>query len=345
MEEENGTRLSICMPTFNRASHIERQLSFILEEARPYLGSEIEILVSNNASPDETDRVIREIERKAGGGFSYTLQPENIGAVPNVHFLIKKAKGKYVWVVGDDDVLRSGTLTRVVSLLEQYGSGDLGAVFLGAVDDYKRENLIGGVIRWEGLTNRGEIFGLTRYDRENTQNYDFSGPFGDLLFITRSIVRRDAWLRVIAAPACNHLETVPFAAHLLSIKDRSFFVDEPISIYMSTAPNTWLHKAAEVVSVDILRCFLSLRELGFSEPEVRQIVNAFLLAATKWTIPFHPKLAFNPAVCVRFARLAAKNGYLIPFLKGLCGGIGRYLHNRLNSQKGREGSAPNESTG
>lgn len=331
--------LSICMPTFNRAPHIERQLSFIVKEARPYLGCEIEILVSNNASSDETDRVIREIASEAGDVFSYTLQSENIGAICNMVSLIKKARGRYVWVVGDDDILRPGVVARVVGLLKQYENDGLGAVFLGAINDYKRENLIGGAVQWENLTNNGKAFGLMSYDRENMQDYEFHGLFGDLLFITRSIVLREAWLQVAATPAYNCLETTPFAVHLFSIRDRAFFVDEQISIYMTMATNTWLHKAAEVASVDFFQSFLSFRDLGFSESEVKQIATAFLSVGTTWIAPFHPKLAFNPAVIAKFSWMVARNGYLIPFLKGLSRGIGRYLSNHLNPRRSR-GEAP-----
>lgn|GEM_PF-6449496 len=339
MDENGQILLSICLPTYNRAELIKKQLSFIMEEALPFVGSKIEILVSNNASPDDTGQVITDISAKIGKDlFRYFNQTHNIGAVQNVHFLVGKASGKYVWVVGDDDILRPGTVGRVIGLLERYGKDELGAVFLGIVDDYKREHLREGEILWDELKIAGQRFGLLRYDRENAGDYEFRGPYGDLLFITRSIVLREAWLRVSAEPAYKNLDTAPFAAHLLAIRNRAFYVDEQVSVYMSVARATWSHKAAELSSIENMLCFLSLHRVGIPEAEAGQIINSFLLSTSNWVHAFHPKLSFNPGVIARFVWLVTKEGYLLSFLVGLTRGFARYLHNRLRLlwEKNRE---------
>ncbi len=327
MENSSNVLLSICLPTYNRAAHIKRQLSFIVEEALPYLGARIEVLVSNNASTDNTDFEIKNIQKM--GRFFYFIQAENLGALRNMHYLVKNATGKYVWIVGDDDILKPGIVERVIGLLEQHQKERLGAVFLGTIDDCARENLIDGIVQWESIEPQGERFGLMRYERENTKIYEFDGPFGDLLFITRSIVLKEAWSQVATIAAYDNLETAPFAAHLLAIRDRTFYVDKQVSVYMTMAQNTWSSKAAEVASIQMLRCFLCLRYLGFSKNEMRQIIIAYLGNARTWIYPFHPKLCFNFKVIVGFSWMIVKNGYLFPFLEGLGRGFFRYLGNRL----------------
>lgn len=51
--------LSIAIPTYNRASVLTLCLDTILAQADPF-GEEIEILVSNNASTDQTAAIIQD---------------------------------------------------------------------------------------------------------------------------------------------------------------------------------------------------------------------------------------------------------------------------------------------
>ena len=48
-------KLSICIPTFNRGDFLKRLLVDILENERSH---EVEIVISDNASTDNTDEVV-----------------------------------------------------------------------------------------------------------------------------------------------------------------------------------------------------------------------------------------------------------------------------------------------
>ena len=47
-------KLSVYIPTYNRKEHLKRQLEFIFSDAEEYL-SEIEVILSDNASEDVTN--------------------------------------------------------------------------------------------------------------------------------------------------------------------------------------------------------------------------------------------------------------------------------------------------
>jgi abequosyltransferase len=107
--------LSIAIPTYNRASC----LRLLLENLAPQLIGEqrVEVIVSDNASTDDTATVVTQFQR-AGLPLNYVRNSGNLGADANILQCFSLAFGKYVWVVGDDDVIVPGALSQVLDLLQ-----------------------------------------------------------------------------------------------------------------------------------------------------------------------------------------------------------------------------------
>jgi abequosyltransferase len=108
--------LTIAIPTFNR-SGVLRQLLVSLSAQIPDDGS-VEVLISDNASPDETSGVV-DGARKECAHIGYIRNPENIG--PDANFLqcYERAAGKYVWIFSDDDLFRPGALKEILNFLSR----------------------------------------------------------------------------------------------------------------------------------------------------------------------------------------------------------------------------------
>ena len=106
--------LTIAVPTFRRAAN----LRVLLEALAPQVKSlpQVELLISDNCSPDETPEVVREFQQ-AGLCCRYHRHEENIGPDANFLSCYEQAKGKYVWIFGDDDVLFPGALERLTRLI------------------------------------------------------------------------------------------------------------------------------------------------------------------------------------------------------------------------------------
>jgi glycosyltransferase involved in cell wall biosynthesis len=109
--------LTLAIPTYNRSAFLRQ----FLESVRDQLSSssEVELIVSDNASTDETSQIMNE-ELTRGTRLTYIRNPENIGSDANFLQCYERASGKYVWVMGDDDVLAPYALRRIVGCL----SGD-----------------------------------------------------------------------------------------------------------------------------------------------------------------------------------------------------------------------------
>ena len=92
--------LSICVPTFNRATCLENLLKN-LEAIKRAFGNEVEICVSNNHSTDETAQVIDAWRERLS--LKTVTQEENIGATRNCIEVTRLASGRWIQIIGDDD--------------------------------------------------------------------------------------------------------------------------------------------------------------------------------------------------------------------------------------------------
>jgi glycosyltransferase involved in cell wall biosynthesis len=110
-------RLSICIPTYNRAARLRVMLEALLPQAAAFVASgEVEVCVSDNGSPDDTQVILAAALPVCP--MRVHRQPENVGVIRNIHHLVTSmARGEWVWVLGDDDLLRPGALARVVEAL------------------------------------------------------------------------------------------------------------------------------------------------------------------------------------------------------------------------------------
>lgn len=112
--------LTVAIPTYNRSNYLEKLLARfdVLVKESGILKDDIEILVSDNFSTDNTRSICDEFKVRFEGVFSYHKNQQNWGASINFEKAIKRAKGKYVWLFGDDDIPNSNCLTKLVEVLD-----------------------------------------------------------------------------------------------------------------------------------------------------------------------------------------------------------------------------------
>jgi glycosyltransferase involved in cell wall biosynthesis len=107
--------LTIAIPTYNRAAYLQQLLSGLCEQVISH--PEVELLISDNASTDATPSAVSLFESQ-GLRLQYVRNEINIGADANFLQCFEQARGKYLWVVGDDDVIVPGSIDKVLPLLQ-----------------------------------------------------------------------------------------------------------------------------------------------------------------------------------------------------------------------------------
>lgn len=107
--------LTIAIPTYNRSKYLAELLPQITAQCRDEEPGKIEVLVIDNASTDDSRELVEANYRQR---LNYIRNSENIGADKNFIKCVETAKGKYVWLFGDDEILRPNGIRRVVAALE-----------------------------------------------------------------------------------------------------------------------------------------------------------------------------------------------------------------------------------
>jgi glycosyltransferase involved in cell wall biosynthesis len=117
MNKTNAISLTIAIPTFNRCQYLKELIPDLLEQVKSVNNSKnlIQVLISNNASTDETEDFITPFVEQ--GLITYRKNLENIGADRNIMKCVEEASGKYVWIFGDDELLQDAGILNAYHLV------------------------------------------------------------------------------------------------------------------------------------------------------------------------------------------------------------------------------------
>ena len=131
---------SVMIPTYNRPDYLREVLISIIEQAPP--PEDMQIMVVDNAS---TVGDIAGIVQDVGGGrIEYHRHPENIGLNRNWTSCIQLARGHYVHMMHDDDLVMPGFYAAYRQHIETYGCNVMFSQAV-SVDDERR---------WHRITRR-----------------------------------------------------------------------------------------------------------------------------------------------------------------------------------------------
>lgn len=109
--------LSIGVPSFNDETMLQATLTNLM----PLVGHpEIEILVSDNNSPDNSSAILETFRTQLGGAIQTYVQTANLGFRGNLGFLAANATGKYIWYIGIGERIDVASIDIVLDLLRHF---------------------------------------------------------------------------------------------------------------------------------------------------------------------------------------------------------------------------------
>ncbi len=118
--------LTIAIPTYNRAGCLQELLSAFADQLKGE--QRVEFIIADNASADETPAVVQGFVDR-GLRVRYLRNNENIGADANFLQCFEQARGKYVWLFSDDDLIVPGGLAKI---LDYCAAADYDLIFVNA---------------------------------------------------------------------------------------------------------------------------------------------------------------------------------------------------------------------
>jgi len=207
----NGILLSICILTYNQPKEIRALLESLRSQITQEIMDEIEILVRDDSPDSETEKIVKEYSTKTPIDY---FKGEKLGIDKAILFLTEKAKGKYIWWIGDDEVDKGG-IERVLTTVKKF------------------PNISFILVNFRNF-NRNEAafqFGNDRFFKDNNE---VLGKAANVLgFISITILKREMALSGIE-PSKKYIGSefvnLYLIFHVLSQKGRIYFLSKPYII-------------------------------------------------------------------------------------------------------------------
>lgn len=213
----SNIKISIGIPTYNGAARIHNALDSILMQLTPAQATSVEVVVSDNASTDDISSVIASHAARFSCPIVYRRNDENIGYDRNVNALFTLATGQYVWLLADDDVLKPGAISQVLSVLTQYDDLKVMQLNFQSYDSEMKQVVHEVKLPYDLLCNDAEAFlanSAGRYGQVSTliferhawkkagaekafgTNYIHIFALLKVLLTGRSYIAKDSWVNV-----------------------------------------------------------------------------------------------------------------------------------------------------
>jgi glycosyltransferase involved in cell wall biosynthesis len=118
--------ISICIPQYNRSKH----LLAVLESIRLQQDQEVEVVVSDDCSTDDSEtaipRYIDAVAQHFPGRINYIRQPKNLGYDRNLRAAMAGGSCDYLLILGNDDALCGRrALVQLMQTLDRLGNPDV----------------------------------------------------------------------------------------------------------------------------------------------------------------------------------------------------------------------------
>ena len=107
--------LSICIPTYNRPISLANCLNSFYQQKK-INKNDFEICISDNCSKQNITKVIKPFKKKLNIWFS--KNKKNLGFAMNVLKVSLMAKGKFIWFLGDDDLVVNNSINYLLKLIK-----------------------------------------------------------------------------------------------------------------------------------------------------------------------------------------------------------------------------------
>jgi glycosyl transferase family 2 len=182
----NRPCVSIGLPTYNGVTTLRATLECILSQWEPGL----ELVICDDNSSDGTPDLIRSIVDGRSGIF-FEENESNLGMDGNFSRVAFRSTGEYVWFFGQDDLMKPGTVARVLDTLRS--DSGIGIVYLNySQHTSDMERILTPSYLATTLADTGVACpqGDVRFDTPA----EFFTVFEKLpTFLPATIVRRDFW--------------------------------------------------------------------------------------------------------------------------------------------------------
>ncbi|MDF1827360.1 MAG: glycosyltransferase family 2 protein [Legionellaceae bacterium] len=269
-------KLSICIPTYNRAAHLVnclKSINIAASSVSENILKNIEICISDNGSLDSTQDVASQANMILP--VTYHRNTENIGIPRNFLKVIEIARGEFIWLLGDDDLLLPDSFSRLFELFYKYSKVDffyvnashLSTEYVLSFPQPFDTSSLPIMKPFSDRANSGEMNFLELIDPN--VSFDFLGG----MFL--SVFKRENWVRhclqldslaLLSGETFSHFDNTFPHIKIFSkafAESRAYFNAKPLVVCLSGA-REWAPMYPFVRSIRLIEALKLYREAGLS---------------------------------------------------------------------------------
>jgi glycosyltransferase domain-containing protein len=243
--------VSIGIPTYDRPDGLRRTLECVTSQTY----ANLEIIVSDNASPGaETERVVNAISQY-DGRIKYVRHPVNMGAYLNFKFVLDNAKGKYFMWFADDDSCDAAFINELVSCLELNSDIALAMCDVKIIEDAtsKTSDVQLSSIRLDTITRHWEV----------ARKHFFAYPTSNIFFCIYGLYRTEI-LKRCKINFVSKWKGIKFASEvpiLAQIASRGKIVSLPkiLKTYISHSGSMYIKERGQLNCIDRMVRHIEIR--------------------------------------------------------------------------------------
>ena len=124
-------KVTVCIPTYSRANLLKDALRSVLSQDY----EDFEIVICDDHSTDHTMNVVKSFKDKR---IRYIKNETNLGQFRNINKCIDLARGEYVIIFHDDDIMLNGLLKKEAQILDKHSNVGIVAPAYYVVDYHGR---------------------------------------------------------------------------------------------------------------------------------------------------------------------------------------------------------------
>ena len=221
---DSNPLVSVCVFVRNGEKTLSKALSSI--NAQTY--KNIELIISNNNSDDDTEKIIYEM-MDCFNNVRYIKQKKTLPSIKSVEAVYAQAKGDYLMFAADDDLREPNYIETLLRGYDKYPNSSIvfsDLIIFNKYEKYDKEPIIDYNFRTDGLSFLQSV--------DNQLN----GPFHMYGLIKTQYLSKFKWYDITYGP--DH----PMLFHLLSQGDFNYFPGTKFYFWKPKKPKSIEERAA-----------------------------------------------------------------------------------------------------
>jgi len=287
--ENKRPLLSICIPTYNRSRYLKSNLLAIFNQVKGK--DDIEIIISNNCSTDETESVAKPYLNIPF--VKYYKQVENIGGIKNILKLAKEyANGEFCWIIGDDDFIVKGAIERVITIIKKYPNIDY--IYAKISHLSMQEYNTSGVLQLPSYVEASNNLKTNFEIHEIAKFEELISPQYSIIFLGElmgSIFRRKIWLQYNLQPQGEYLTTLETTYPHCVILANTFFGKKAIYTKMPLVlaldgAREWWYKVGYILIVHVKSLLDLYKEKGLDKHILKKCYQTYIEITFSYAVKY-----------------------------------------------------------